>query len=425
MKRLLMISYYYPPMGDGGVFRCLKFSSYLREHGWEAVVLSGDPEDYWVRDESLLEQLPEDQQVSRVGGMTGLSLLRKMRGGRKSSSSSSRSSSLFRFLRKLSDFFLFPDSYRGWIAPARKEAHRLLSTGDFDLIFSSGPPDSAHLLGHSLAREFQLPWVADFRDLWYNLHLKDAPTPLHRFLHSRLEAGVLRDAEVVTVTRGWQKFLEGRKAGPVHLIRNGYDPADFEGLHPAGREDARLHLLHTGKLSLDRSSRPFLEGLSLLLQRRPDLREQLRVEFLGPSESDNENLIASLGLSEVVRFRPSLPHREALSLQLSADLLLLLQQSELRYRDLVPGKLYEYMGSGRPVFAVGPGGEVSELVRELGLGWMSEAETGAVADLLEEALEKIRSGWKRETVDLSPFERPGQAKQMAEIFDSLERTDSP
>jgi len=412
-----MISYFYPPMGGGGVFRCLKLSRYLPGFNWEPVVLCGRPEDYWVRDESLLSLVPENLQVHRVGGLTGLSILRRIRRSGLPCGTT-RSSACFRFLRALSNFLVLPDSYAGWIDPALSVGRQLLKEGSFDLIFSSGPPDSTHLVGLRLARESGLPWVADFRDPWFNLHMRKPPTVLHRILHQRMEAKVLAQAEPVTVTEGWQHLLQCRRGLPVHLIRNCFDPSDFENLRPQKGEDG-LFFVHTGTLSLDRSSITFLKGLASLLKLRPDLRSTLRIDFLGPRESENDKALRETGLSDIVRFREPVSHREALSLQCSADLLLLLQQSDPRYVDLVPGKLYEYMGAGRPIFAVGQGREVSSLLEKHGLGWMSKPDPEAVAATLDKAINQIRTGWKRAEGELSQYQCSHQAAQMAEVFDSL------
>ena len=419
MKRFLMIAYYYPPMGDGGVFRSLKFSRYLPELGWTPTVICGDASDYWVRDESLMSQIPDSVDVYPLRGLTGLGMLRRLRGGKGLNQEGRRSSSAYGILRRLSDLVLFPDSYAGWAGPALRKGRELLKRGDIDVIYSTGPPDTVHRVGARLARESGLPWVADFRDLWYNLHLKTPPSLWHENRHARAEAEVLKNASVVTVTEGWRKFLEERGGRSVTLIRNGYDPADFEGLERRSEESREIVLLHTGKLSLDRSALPFLKGLRTFLDMRPDLEDILRVDFLGPRESGNDAVLDSLGLRSQVRFAGSLPHREALQRQVDADLLLILHQSEDRYRDLVPGKCYEYAGAGRPVLAVAPEGELSGLIDKYQLGWSTLPEPGAVARALDEAISQVGRGWKPKPGELSPLTRPWQAARLAELFDNL------
>lgn len=417
-----MICYFFPPMGDGGVFRSAKLARYLPASGWRPQVLCGRPEDYWVRDETLLAQLPENLPVRRVGGATGQALLRRLRGrgGGAPAAGGRRSSGLFRRLRKLGDFFLLPDSYRGWIGPALDAGRELLRPGDIELIYSSSPPDSAHLVARRLAAETGLPWVADFRDPWFNLHLKTPPTPLHRAWHRRQEASVLAAAQVVAVTAGWRRRYAERAARPPVLIRNGYDPADFAALPPeSGGGDGRIEILHAGKLSITRSARPFFAGLAALRDERPELARRLRVSLLGPRESDNEAAAAEMGLADLVRFEPPVPHAESVRRQAGADLLLLIKHDDPRYRDLIPGKFYEYVAAGAPILAMTPAGEVEDLMAEHGLGWTCRPDSAAVKTALAEAVERLADGRRERATAPPEFQRPAQAEAMARLFDEL------
>ncbi len=428
-RRFLMVAYFFPPMGDGGVFRSLKLARYLPEHGWRPRVLCGRPEDYWVRDDTLLDELPADLEVNRVGGLTGQGLLRRLRSGRgggeggKPATASRRSSGLFQGLRRLGDALLLPDSYAGWIPAALKAGRRMIREGDVELIYSSSPPDSSHMVARRLAAESGLPWVADFRDPWFNLHLKAPPTFLHRAWHASREARVLREAQVVAVTEGWRRHYAEHAARPPRLIRNGFDPADFAELAPSpatgASDDERIEILHTGKLSLTRSARPLFAGLAALLSQRPELASRLRVRFIGPRESDNEAAAVEMGVNEVVRFEDSVPHAESVARQAAADLLLLIKHDDPRYRDLVPGKFYEYVAAGRPILAMTPASEVESLMDRHHLGWTCRPGVGSVRDGLETALAALDAGdWSRpETPE--EFSRPSQARAMAELFDEL------
>ncbi len=415
-----MLAYFFPPMGDGGVFRSLKLARYLPRHDWNPVVVCGRPEDYWIRDDSLLAELPEICEVHHVGGFTGQGLLRRLRGGGGAASTGGRrSSGLFRRLRALGDLFFLPDSYAGWIPAARRRSHSLLARGDIELIYSSGPPDSAHVAAAGLAMSSGLPWVADFRDPWFNLHLKSPPTGIHRALHRRLESRVLREAQVVTVTEGWRQRLAPQCARPPVLIRNGFDPADYEGMSPVPSSDDTITILHTGKLSLTRSARPFLEGLADLLAARPELRTSLRVDFLGPRESDNELAADALGLGSCVRWQDSVPHSKSAERQRRAGLLLLIKHDDPRYRDLVPGKFYEYVAAGRPILAVTPAGEIDELMERYRLGWTARPRRESVAQKLAEALGVLDEGWSARGGHPPELTRTRQAEQMAALFDEL------
>ena len=426
-RRVLMVAYFFPPMGDGGVFRSLKLARYLPEFGWEPVVLCGDAADYWVRDESLLAQLPPELERLVVGGLTGQGLLRRLRGGtaRGGAAAGARSSRGFARLRRLGDFCLLPDAYAGWIGPATRAGRQRLAAGDIRLIYSSSPPDSSHRVAQRLAAASGLPWVADFRDPWINLHLKTPPTPLHRFLHARMEAAVLARAQVVAVTEAWRRHYAARAARPPRLIRNGFDPADVAAPVSAAAAvpsplaaRATIEILHTGKLSLTRSARPVLAGLAALRAEQPALAARVRLVFLGPRESDNEAAAAAAGVADLVRFEPPVPHAESVARQAAADLLLLIKHDDARYKDLVPGKFYEYAAAGPPILAVTPPGEIESLIAEHGLGWVCRPEAQSMKTALEVAVQALAAGRPPRTAPAA-FSRREQARAMAALFDEL------
>ena len=421
MKRFLMLNYFFPPMGDGGVFRSLKLARYLPENGWLPRVVCGRPEDYWLRDDSLLAELPRGISVERVGGLTGQALLRRIRrGAAAGTGGGSRSSGLFTKLRAFGDLFLLPDSYSPWIPAALAAGRRALAAGDVELLYSSSPPDSSHIVARRLAGESGLPWVADFRDPWFNLHLKTPPTPLHRALLARMEARTLREAQVVAVTEGWRRYYASRAQRPPILIRNGYDPEDFASLPPYSPDPAgRLRILHTGKLSITRSSGPFLQGLADLLRDEPQWRDRLEVRFVGARESDNEAAASRLGLDGIVSFSDPVSHAESVALQARADLLLLVKHDDPRYRDLVPGKFYEYAATGRPIFAVTPHGEIETLMEDYELGWCVGPRPEAIRAQLASALAQVAAGWAPARGGAEELTRPHQAARMAALFDEI------
>ncbi len=272
-------------------------------------------------------------------------------------------------MRRVSEFLLIPDTYVGWVPFAVREARRVCSREKFDIVYSTSPPDSSHLAGGKTARRFGIPWVADFRDPWISLYLRNPATPLHAAIHRRMEREVSR-AEMVIVTTSWQKE-KMESLFPwcrVEKIPNGYEEDDFsDGTVDAGI-NGRFTILHTGMLTLGRSSGPFLEGLRLFLDRNPDAEGSIDVVFLGPRESSNEDWVGRLGLEKTVSFRDNLPHSECVEIERRSDLLLLIKHDDPRYRGLVPGKLFEYIGARRPILAIAPEGEVSSIIKRLGRG---------------------------------------------------------
>ncbi|MCK4236731.1 MAG: glycosyltransferase, partial [Candidatus Krumholzibacteria bacterium] len=337
--------------------------------GWSVTVVTPVPGEFWISDPSLEGRVPPEVRVIRTRSLSGLRMLNLLkRGG--GSGGSTRSSGAFGWLRCLGGLFCVPDTYAGWLPFATRAAARLCRRERFDAVYSTSPPDSTHLAARKIARRFSIPWVADFRDPWISLYLGDPPTVLHRRLHERMERRVVTGADRVLVTTTWHEGMlrEAYPACRVERIPNGYDEDDFIGIDGCSPPDRPFTILHCGMLTLGRTSRPFLEGLAIFLERQPEAAERVRVVFLGARESGNEEWVKRLGLGGSVVFRDNLPHSECIEMERESHVLLLLKHDDERYGGLVPGKLYEYMGAGRPILAVAPDGEASDLVSRLRRG---------------------------------------------------------
>lgn len=438
MRHLLLISHFFPPMGGGGVQRVAKFVKYLAAHDWRTTIVCGRAEDYWMRDETLVRELPESARVQATAAASGLGILRRLQGARRerpAPSSSRRSSRGFGMLRRAASWLLVPDSYVGWRPFALRAARAVLRDDPPQALMSSGPPETNHLVAATLRREVEVPWLADFRDPWFGLHLYPAPTPWHRARHAALERDVLQRADCVVATTTWLRdLLRERAPGKreIYVIRNGYDPADFaagtlDAASAASEHDSDtpgLRLAHVGMLTLTRSANGLLHALQRLYDRRPELRGAVRIELVGSRESDNDDLVARLGLHDSVRLRGYVPHREAIATMQRADVLVLVKHTEARYRGLIPGKLYEYLGAGRPILALIPESEAADLVRRLGCGEIAAPDdVDAIADAVERLWDAKRAGTLAERYprpDATPFTRSEQARTLAALLQNMQ-----
>jgi glycosyltransferase involved in cell wall biosynthesis len=259
-----MVAYFFPPLGGAGVQRTLKFAKYLPDAGWDPTVITVNARDYWMADDSLAAELGERVRVVRTASVTGLGMLKRMaprHAGRPGAPR--RSAAGLRRLRTLASWFLVPDAYVGWIPYAEAAGKRLLREMPFDLIYTTSSPDSAHLVGRALAREFHLPWVADFRDPWTRRLSYRPPTRWHDARQRKLERAVLEEASQITVTaEATRDDFQARNpqitAGKVAVVTNGYDEDDFApwaDLHPAPDQ---MQILHAGQLNPERPAEPFL-----------------------------------------------------------------------------------------------------------------------------------------------------------------------
>lgn len=396
MKRLLILSYFYPPLAGGGVHRVLSFTQHLPAHGWACTVVCAGEHDYWVRDESLLSRVPAGTEVVRVGGGSALSTL--LKSGRGADTNGRRSSAGFALLRPLADLFLLPDSYIGWAAKAREAAARRIAAGGIDAILSSSPPDSVHLAAAPLARSSRLPWVADFRDPWIGRSFKRPLTPWHAARQAALEAGVLGGADLVlAASRTHHDALAARADAPraLRFLPNGFEPMEPAGTAPpaTGERVGRFCVVFTGTLSLMEDTGTLLEAVHEVVAGDPEARGSLRVELAGPHDDEWPRRAAALGLADVVHFLGPQPHARTRLLQRAADLLMLWKPRGEGFRTMVPGKTYEYLDSGRPIVGLLPrGDEAAELIERAGHTRLEPGDREGLARTLRERLAHWRSG---------------------------------
>jgi len=427
-RRLLVLAYFYPPLGGGGVHRVLSFTRHLPDHGWRCTVVCATPEDYWVTDPTLEREVHPGTEVIRVGGGSGLSAWLALRGGAgRERPAGERSGRLFTGLRGLSDWWLLPDSYAGWAPRARRAAAARIARGGVDAVLSSSPPDSVHLAGLGLRRPAGLPWVADFRDPWIGLHFRRPPTAWHRARHAALERAVLRGCDLaLTASRLDAERLEERSdARPPRVVHlpNGFEPeAGHSGLAPGeGEGPEHFRIVFTGTLSLMPDTEVFLEALHELLARRPEARRRLRATLAGAFDTGYRDRAVALGLSGIVDFPGPVAHAEARRLQRGAELLLLWKPRGCP--TMVPGKLYEYLDAGRAIVALlEAGDEAAELVRRAGGAVISSGDRATLAGELERRYAAWRAGENPgapRPAWLSDYERARLTARLAGLLDEL------
>jgi hypothetical protein len=420
-----MVIPFFPPMGGGGVHRPLSFVRYLPEHGWRTTVVTPEGSAYWVSDPTLADRVPASCRVIRTRTWSGQWLLARTgpKGGRGPQRRSSRG---FGVARRVASAVLVPDSYVGWYPFAVRAALAVARAERVDALYSTSPPETAHLVGATLHRRTGLPWLADFRDPWMNLHLLAPPTPWHERLHRAWEAKVCASAAVVATTC-WHaaRLRASYPRARVLRISNGYDGDETRSVASIVPPARPFRIVHAGTLTQRRSAVPFLEGLAAFFAARPDARGEVQVEFIGPREDENDRAVARLGLESWVRFRDTVPHAETLREERAAHVLLLIKHVDVRYDGLVPGKLYEYIGLGRPVLALAPPGEAADLIRTLRRGMIASPSAPAeIAAAIGAMFDRHRDGTLERAYDLSErpeLERSRLAGEMAAALAELVR----
>lgn len=434
MKRVLYVTYYFPPSGGSGVQRGLKMVKYLPAEGWEPVVLSVHPDHAsWPdRDPAMLTDVPADIHVERTGAWDPYSAYARFVGKSKNDAvgvgflgadHASPKEKLARWVR--ANIFL-PDARVGWVRHALKAARRLAREYPLDAIVTTGPPHSAHLIGQRLARETGLPWVADCRDAWPDpAYAEMLPTSAWaRRKDLRIRDRALKAASRrIAVTDDLAAHMRTATGVSFDVIRNGFDPADFPGGVGSGTPDTGHFLLtHTGNLGPARDPEPLWNVLS-----DPDSRQRwpkLRLALIGNVDPTIQQAMDGAGVLDRVIREPYVPHHEAIDWMQRSALLLLPINRVMESAGIVTGKIYEYLASGRPVLALGePGGEADQILRETQAGHLL-AYTDV--DGLAAELDRHYSAWASGRAlsgapadRLDPYSRKSQAGSLARILEEL------
>lgn len=361
-RQVLIVAYYFPPMGLGGVQRTLKFAKFLPLYGWRPIVLTVGPTGYFAFDETLLREVEESGiEVVRTGSIDPNQLF-KNKGAVRQPREFFR-----RLLQFLGDFFFIPDTKIGWKRKAIKAASEILRSRKIDAIMATAPPQTDFLIGLALKKKFKVPLVLDYRDSWLEYPFKYFPTPIHRWLHRRLERKVVRGCDRIVVThRRVKENLVQRypflSYHDVTIISQGFDASDFEtGLSsPISRQ--KIRIAHAGTFYGGRNPETLLRALHSIQKESPALRGRCEITFIGNTRREDQALAAKLGLQNDVKFLGYQDHRVCLKHLSESDILWFVLDNDLQS----PGKLYEYFAIRKPLLASVVDGYIKQLLTESG-----------------------------------------------------------
>ena len=436
MKRVLIISYYWPPTGGSGVQRWVKFAKYLPLEGWQPVIYTPENPEQLAIDESLAAEIPAEVEVIKTRIVEPYEIYKKLL--RKSGHSKEAvevnpvNAQNKSFLQKVAMWVrgnLFrPDPRCMWIGPSVRFLKKYLKEHPVDLIVSTAPPQSMHLIGRRLALETGLPWIADFRDPWTKIFYFKHLSMTHgtERWHKKMEKKVLDDTSVVVaVSPLVQQEFQAMTSTRVELITNGFDECDFaaEPCHEAeGGSDNEFCVTHTGLFAADGNPTVLWEVLAEKCASDNAFRKALKIKLIGKTDESILTALNEAGLSECVKNIGYLPHSEAVEQQRNASLLILPLRKEPEYKAVLPGKLFEYLASRRPVLGIGQKDGAMAMI-------LNETKTGVVLDWEDrEAIAcHIDSCWEKhltgklvtDGADISQFTRRSLTKRMAQLFDSL------
>lgn len=370
MKKILIITYYWPPSGGAGVQRWLKFSKFLPEFGYEPIILTVDERvaSYAQLDHSLLAEINPGMAVHRTETFEPYNLYRKLSNKKEipyGGFSNQKKITLFeKFSRFIRGNLFVPDPRKGWNKYAYKKAAELIRKEQIEVVVTSGPPHSTHLIGKKLKRNFGIKWIADFRDPWTDIYYyKDLyHIGLITWYDRKLEESVLSEADkIITVSGEVGKLLLKRipdSSSKIAVIPNGYDNTDFENTEPVHNE--MFTITYTGTISMTYRIEQFAEAVCLLPGK---VKEGIKIRFIGNVPDEIVNLFYLKGIGEMVEVMGYLPHKQAVSQMKGASMLLMSIPDTPDNKGIVTGKLFEYLAACKPILAIGPkGGDVEILI---------------------------------------------------------------
>lgn len=385
MKKVLIISYYWPPAGGGGVQRWLKMSKYLPGSHWQPVVYTPSNGEAPVIDESLLDEIHPDVVEVKTPIWEPYNLYKFFTGKKKDQRvySGFINEGKETWKQKLSVFIrgnlFIPDARKFWIKPSVKFLRKYLKKNPVDAIISTGPPHSMHMIALGVSKHFDIPWVADFRDPWTNIDFYQQLrlTKWGDRRHHRMEAAVLKNAtRVVTVTPSWAKdFVKLSGRDDISVITNGFDPEDISEKNI--KRDGKFSICHIGSMNKDRDPHVLWKVLHDKVK-DTSFAKNLVIRLIGQVDFSIIRSIEEAGLTPYLEHIPFVPHAEVIDHLCRSYLLLLPVNNTPNSMGVVPGKLFEYIGAERPILGIGPlDGDSAGIIRDSGSGDMIAYEDEA------------------------------------------------
>ncbi len=416
MRRVLMISYYFPPLGGIGSVRAVKFARYLPEFGWDPVIITPRNGAYY-RDPTLEF---DERKVVRTPSLEISRTAKRMIGSARGDTRPAEVGPTMDRVRRLVARWVYrPDAQVGWYPFALASARRALREQGCDLIFSSSFPITAHLVALRVHQESGIPWVAEFRDLWTDLSRYDSQWRRRR--DQATERRLLgASTGVVTVSDGYAKILLERGARCVSVITNGFDPEDFT----RGPASAGPVATYMGTYYSDRQDLRAALGVLGELSRSGPLAG-LVVRFIGDLPDSLRGPLIGAGLADSARCTGFIPHRDALRYLGDSTLVLLAGPLSNAFpgsaiQGHIAAKVFEYLGSRRPILYVGDGGaEIEALIREL--PGVACARPGDSAGIREAILSLLRGGPTIDRGALDSYNRRSLTKRLAQAFEMAYR----
>ncbi|WP_343640170.1 glycosyl transferase family 1 [Chryseobacterium sp.] len=429
-KKILIITYYWPPAGGPGVQRWLKFAKYLPDFGWKPIIYTPENPSYPLLDETLMKDVPENIEMVRTKIWEPYQLAEKLNKSNKKfkagqfdvGKNQSWKSRLSIWVR--GNFFI-PDARVFWVKPSITFLEKYLKENKIDTIVTSGPPHSLHLIGLGLKNKMpDLKWVADFRDPWteisYYKHLKLTKSSDKK--HRQLESAVFKNADI-TLATSYTDAENFRKAGAnAFCITNGFDESDSSkkaGENKNSQIEKAFTLSYIGVLEQLRNPENLWKALDELVKENAEFAADFKLKFVGRIDDKILHSIENSSLKNHILNLGYLAHGKAVKEMQNSNLLLITNFPNESSRGIIPGKIFEYLASGKLILSFGPDkADVSKILEETQAGkHFSYQDTEAVKSFILEKFNLWKDGSLLEnTQHIEQFSRKNLTQQLTEVL---------
>ncbi len=435
MKNLLVIAYYFPPSGGPGVQRVLKHIKYLPEFGWNPIVLTVSNGTFPARDESLFAEIPEGTIVERTTIYEPYTIYRKLTGKKPGTAidvnNIKKEGQKLAWRDRISEFiratFFIPDARIGWILTANKAAEELVRKYDIQAVYSSSPPYTCSLIGKHVQKKCKLPWVAGFRDPW----TKFLTTPKRWFLPGMidryLEHSVFKNANAVECA--WEGIIKDAlgkyptlESGKFFHVPNGFDSSDFPNEKYTPNE--KFTITYTGSMYGRRNPESFFKAIQLLIDRKFIDKDKIKLRFVGRFGNEVHEMFDNAEFKSSIEIIGYVTHHESIAFLLKSEALLLVVDEAKESEEIVPGKVYEYVGVKRPIIAIAPqNSAIAELIKETNSGKIAhQSEVELIANNVLEFYNDWNAGtnnYQPNIKSINNYERRNASKQLAQLLNNF------
>ncbi len=435
MKKVLIITYYWPPSGSSAVQRVVKFAKYLPEFGYQPIVLTVKQGEYNATDESFLDEIPKSVEVIRTCALEPHAVYKLLTDGKIKGEVplDAMAEKTANWKKKLSFWIrlnlFIPDSRIGWIPFAVQKGKKLIKKKKIDLIFSTAPPPTVHLIARNLAAWSGIKWVADFRDPWTNIHYLQTSerTKFAKKIDVKMEKNVLNSADAVVAVSMLDINMDYKtkvtNKNKFHYIPNGFDENDYIDFSKDTDviENGKFKIAHIGTIGEERIPMAFYKAISILHKKEVITRENFEINLIGKVEKSNFVACQKAKIDQYVKLIPYVSHREIFKYYQQMNALLLLTYKTPKN---IPGKTFEYIRTGKPIIAFGPTtGEAARVLSQFKNSIMIDYDdVDTAVEFLENVMlkyEENQTNTRISHAEVNRFERKQLTEQLAGVFDSL------